>query len=118
MRNLQELFNELDSLKREQRELKSSFRDALASSAEYQEAVENVKKVKAAKGTIEDKVRGDFGPEFNKLEEIKNQIAELSVMMSDVALSRIMKGERVEVFGPYEAQYEPLLSVKFRKKKE
>ena len=118
MKNLQELFNELDGLKKEQKELKASFRDALGHSAEYQESLEKVKQVKAAKATTEDKVRGDFGPEFNRLDEIKNQMAELNMMISDIALNRIMKGERVEVYGPHETQYEPSLSVKFKRKKD
>ena len=116
MKNPQEIFNKISELKQEQKILRSSFRDAMTHSRELQELTEKAKEVRAAKKTQEDTIKKDFGPEINKLEEIKNELGELNVQLSDIALSNIMKGELVEIVGQHEEQYEPVLSVKFKRK--
>ena len=118
MKNLQTVFNEIEELKKEQKTLKASFRDALSHSASYQELVEAAKKARESKLTAESEIARDFGPEFNRLEEIKNQLNELNVQLSDIAVSNIMKGERIEVYGPNQTEYEPLMQVKFKRKKD
>lgn len=116
MKNPQEVFNKIEDLKQEAKMLRSSFRDALTHSKELQEISESAKKLREAKKTAEDAVKADFGPEVNRLVEIKNEIGELNVQLSDIALSNIMKGELVEVVGKHEEQYEPVLTVKFKRK--
>jgi len=111
----QTVFQKISSLKREQKELKTAYRDALSHDKHYQEAAEVLKTMKEKKATLESKVRSDFGPEFQRMEELKQSISDEEMMLSDIALSSVMKGEKVELYDENEAQYEPIMSVKFKK---
>jgi hypothetical protein len=111
----QTVFQKISGLKREQKELKTAYRDALTHDKHYQEAAEALKTLREKKATLESKVRSDFGPEFQRMEELKQSISDEEMMLSDIALSSVMKGEKVELYDENEAQYEPILAVKFKK---
>jgi len=111
----QTVFQRITSLKREQKELKSAYRDALTHDKHYQEAADALKLAREKKITCESKVRADFGPEFDRIEELKHSISDDEMMLSDLAFSSMMKGEKIELYDENEAQYEPVMTVKFKK---
>ncbi len=111
----QTVFARITSLKREQKELKTAYRDALGHDKHYQEAYEASKLAREKKITAESKVRGDFGPEFDRIEELKHSISDDEMMLSDIAFASMVKGEKIELYDENEAQYEPVMSVKFKK---
>jgi hypothetical protein len=111
----QTVFQRISNLKKEQKELKTAYRDALAHDKHYQESLEAAKVARERKATLESKVRADFGPEFERLDELKQSIADEEMILSDLAFNSVVKGERVELYDEYEAQYEPIVTVKFKK---
>jgi hypothetical protein len=111
----QTVFQRISSLKKEQKELKTAYRDALGHDKHYQEALEAAKLAREKKATLESKVRADFGPEFERMDELKQNIADEEMMLSDLAFNSVIKGERLELYDENEAQYEPLVTVKFKK---
>jgi len=115
MVNLQEIFDRIQVTKKEQKDIRSIYRDALAGSAEYQKVVEDYEKIKEKKKEIVDSIKADFRPEFDRLEDLKNSINDDNVMMSDIALTSYLKGEKLEIVDQNQSQYEPIFSVKFKK---
>jgi ribosomal protein RSM22 (predicted rRNA methylase) len=115
MSQVQEIFNRLQKFKGEQKELKTMYRDALRSSSEFQRVKEELDKLKEEKKAVEAKIKEEFANELDKMEVLGNEIKNDSQVLSDAALSKLMKGEKLEVRDEYEVEYEPIVSVKFQK---
>lgn len=116
--DIQEIFNRIQEAKKQQREIKSAYRDALANSEEYKKASEEIKILKEKKKKIEETIKADFNSEFAKLDGLKLDIETDNILLSDLALNTYAKGEKIEIKDQYENQYEPVFSVRFRKAKE
>lgn len=115
MANIQEIFNNIQKAKKEQKEIKAMYRDALTNSSGYQKAVEELNLLKEKKKKIEDGLRDDFRTEFDKLEVLKADIENDTMLLSDAALSEYIKGKHVEIVDEYENKYEPIFKVQFKK---
>lgn len=113
---IQEVFNRIKESKQEQKKIRDMYKDALANSAEYQEVSEKLKELKQRKKELEDKIKQDFQKEFEKLETLKADIENDQQVLSDLVLSQVSKGENVEVADENNIQYEPVFSVKFKKR--
>jgi len=94
---LPEVFKRIQDKKKEQRDLKSIYRDALSVSSEYQQIVE------------------DFKSEFDKLEGLKLNIAGDNQLLSDLAVKNLASGEEIKIIDEYKVEYEPIFSVRFKK---
>lgn len=113
---LQLFFDQSLKLKNDASEIKASIADALKSSKEYQKAVNTYETALAEKNMIKKSIEDDFSKDLDKLSEIKIEINEKDVVMTDVALSELMKGETVE-FEHNGQKYEASWKVKFKKVK-
>lgn len=114
--NLQEVFKRVQGRKKEQRELKRIYKDALSVNAEYQEVLEQLEALKIKKKKIEAAIKADFKEEFDKLEGLKLNIASDNQLLSDLALIELTKGESINVVDDNKIEYDPLFTVKFKKK--
>ena len=112
MKDVKEIFERIQDQKREQREINKMVRDALASSATYGDTLDDIKKLRTKKMRLEDEARGDFD---QKLELLKLNIKQSTDVMSDVALTKIMKGESIKLVDEFNNEYEPVFSVRFKK---
>ena len=115
MSKIQDLFNKIQVSKKKQTDIKKMYKDALLASQEYNEVVEKLKKLRDKKKEIENSVQVDFSSEFDKLERLKIDIESDNMMMSDLALNQLTKGEMIEIRDEYENEYEPIFNVKFKK---
>jgi len=115
MQDIQSIFNHIQEIKKKAKDIRSAYKDALAASAEYQEIGEKMKASRERKKQIEASIKSDFSSEFTKLDDYKVDLESDTVMLSDAALSKLMKGETVEVTDEYSNTYEPVFSVKFKK---
>jgi len=102
--------------KKEQREIKKMYRDALSTSKVYQDVLEELKVLKDRKKKIEDNIKDNFRSEFDKLDTLKTDIESDKMLISDVAINQLVKGEMVEITDQYENKYEPIFSVRFKKR--
>jgi predicted nuclease with TOPRIM domain len=114
MPNIQEVFNRIEERKRETRSIKLLYRDALESSGEYREILKKLEQLRARKKQLEGSAWEEVGSR-DKFETTKLHIKEDREMLSDLALSTLMRGETVEVVDQDNNQYEPLFSVRFKK---
>jgi len=115
MSKAQEIFNRILETKREQRDIKTIYRDALSTSGKYQDLVEEIKVLKEKKKQIEDSVKSDFSSELDKLETLKADLQNDNQLLSDVIMSQVARGEKIEITDVHDTQYEPIFSVKFKK---
>jgi len=115
MANLQEIFNRIQETKKEQRDIKKMYKDALANSQSYQDALDELVKIKEKKKHLEDAIREDFASEFNKLDTLKLDIENDNMLLSDAALTKLVKGEIIKIEDQEGKTYDPIFSVKFKK---
>ena len=115
MQNIQEVFNQIQIVKKQQKDLKSVWRDALAGSTELKELTEQVKVLKEKKKQVETSIKEEFSSELDKLDELKIELESQNLMLNDIALTKIMNGEVIELVDTYNNAYEPIFSVKFKK---
>ncbi|MFA6422650.1 MAG: hypothetical protein WCV92_04600 [Candidatus Buchananbacteria bacterium] len=115
MDKLQEAFNRIQEIKKEQKRIKSAYRDALSTSPSYKQITDELKELKEKKRKIEEGIKIDFSSEFTKLDDMKIDLESEYELLSDIALNQLMKGETVKVTDQYENNYEPVFRVNFKK---
>jgi len=115
MKSVQEVFNHLLEIKREQKEYATAYKNALDNTDNYTEITEQLKKLREKKKQLETAVKNQLGKAYEKLEELKADMQSEKEMLSDVAITTLMGGETVQVQDEYENVYEPVWSVKFKK---
>ena len=114
MRNIQEVFNQIQEKKKEMRDIKKMYRDALDSSGEYKELLEKIEQLKAAKKKLEVAAWDDAGSK-NKFETSKLDIKQDRELLTDLAINSLMSGEPIKIVDAYNSEYEPKFSVSFKK---
>jgi hypothetical protein len=115
MKNLQEIFDRIETTKHEQHQVKAMYKDSLDNSPEYQEILDKLKKLKIQKKEIEDAAQADLGKEWEKLDLLALHLREDKELLADVAISTLMKGETVKIVDKNKIEYEPVFSVRFKK---
>lgn len=115
MQNIQEVFNHIREMKKEQKDLRDMYKDALLQADEYEEIVEEIKALREKKQAIEARIQAQLGRAYEKLEDLKHDVETEKEMMNDIALSTLMKGETVVVKDEWDNEYEPNWKVAFKK---
>jgi len=115
MNDIQSLFNTLQELKAEQKEIRKEYRDALSHEVTYQEMLEEIKTLRDKKKLLESEIQSQMGDRWSRLEDLKYDIVETQQMISDQAVNSIMKGESISLKDQYDTLYEPQFSVTFKK---
>lgn len=116
MKTIQEIFNRLQEKREQAKIIARKYKEELEMSHEHGQLKEQLEKLRAKKKAIETSVKEQAGANFARLEELKFAIQQDAQMLSDVAITTIMKGEPVQVKGEH-TDYEPVFTVRFRKVK-
>jgi len=116
MSKLDEVFFRIQKTKREQKKIRDAYKDALQSTPSYKKTVEELNELKEKKKKIETDVRADFHSDFTKLEDLKIDLDTDKEMLSDLAMTQLMKGETVKIVDEEnQIEYEPVFQVSFKK---
>jgi predicted nuclease with TOPRIM domain len=115
MNSIQEIFSKIKEKQKEQKLIKSLYRDALANSQEYQGVIEDIKSLKDKKKKIEENLKDELSSEMEKLYSIKVDIESDKELLSQATLTKILKGEEIEITDEYNNKYEPIFNVRFKK---
>lgn len=116
MQNLNEVFKRIQDRKREQRQIRAIYKDALLSNGEYQKVLGELEDLKAKKKKIEAAIQADFKEELEKLDSIKLNITADNQLLSDISLTSFVAGDKVIVTDENKIEYDPIFTVKFRKR--
>lgn len=114
--NLQEVFKRIQERKKEQKQIKAIYNDALISHSGYQELLKDLEALKLKKKEIETAIQADFKEELDKLENIKLNIVGDNQLLSDLSLASLVAGETVKAIDDNGIEYDPSFTVKFRKR--
>ena len=112
---IQTIFNRIQEIKKEQKKIRAGYHEALSGSSEYQEITEKLKTFRERRKQIENGIKQNFHSEWTKLEDYAIDLESEATLLSDAALTKLMKGETVQVSDEYNNNYEPTFSVKFKK---
>jgi uncharacterized coiled-coil DUF342 family protein len=115
MQNVQEVFNHIREMKKEQKDLRDMYKDALVQADEYEEVVEEIAKLREKKQQIEARIQAELGRAWEKFDDLKREVETEKEMLNDIALTTLMKGETVEVKDEFDNPYEPTWKVNFKK---
>ncbi len=115
MQNAQEVFNKIREMKKEQKDLRDMYKDALAQADEYEELVEEIATLREKKKQIETRIQAELGRAWEKFDDLKREVETEKEMLNDIALTTLMKGETVEVKDEFDNAYEPTWKVNFKK---
>jgi len=110
-----DVFKRIQEKKKESRELKAAYRDALSVNGQYQEVKEELEALKLKKKKIEAGVKADLKEEFDKLEGLKLNIAGDNQLLSDLAVKKLVDGESIKIIDENKVEYEPVFTVRFKK---
>ena len=113
-KTVQEIFDRLQGKRQEARIIGRKYKEELATSHEYQTIKEQMDKLREKKKKYEKATKEQTGATFAKLDGLKLAIKQDTQMLSDVALTTIMKGEAIQVRDEH-TEYEPVFAVRFRK---
>lgn len=115
MHELKDIHARIRETKQEKKKLRDVFRDVLAQSKPYQDALDELKAVKAKKQQLEATLRNECAQELEKAERLTLGIQTDMQLLSDMALTKLMKGETVEITDEHDVKYEPVFKVTFKK---
>lgn len=115
MVDIQEIFNRIQANKKKQKDIKTLYKDALKNSLDYQDTLSKLSALRDKKKKVEAGIRDQYASEFAKFDKLEMDIKADSELLTDAAMTMMMKGERVEVQDEYKNVYDPLFSVKFKK---
>lgn len=115
MRDIQEIYSELEENKKEQKEIRREYKDALGNANEFLETEEKLRELKEKKKQIESITQSRMGGRWDEFEKLKARAKELDEMITDVAMSTLMDGKTVAVKDQYDNSYEPVYKITFRR---
>lgn len=115
MKSIQETFDQIQTAKKEQKEINQVYKNSLDNNLEYQRILEDMKELKEKKRALEESAQAELGNQYDRLEQLKQDIKTSKEMLSDIAITTLMDGKTVEVKDEYDNLYEPRYSVSFKK---
>lgn len=115
MPTINDVLQRIREQKKEKKKISEAYRDVLAQSKPYQDALEKLKEARTKKAKIEAEIRQEFASEFEKVEKITQSLKADTQLLTDLALNKFMKGESIEVTDENDVKYEPVFKVAFKK---
>ena len=118
MKSLEEVHEKIRSKKRERSEIVAMFREELEHNERHKQIVEEMKKLRAEKKTIENQVYSSSSNDLEKMELLKFDIKSDQDMLSDIAINMYTEGKTVEIVDDHNQRWVPNFSVRFTKDSE
>lgn len=115
-KSIQEIFDRLQDKKKQVSIVRRKYKEELATSVEYGHISDDMEKLRAKKKQYENSVKNQAGANFDRADELALAVKQDAQLLSDIVLTSIMKGERVEIKRD-DVEYEPVFTVRFRKTK-
>lgn len=117
MQDLQDIYNRVRDTRSKIKDLRAQYKDALTAVPDYQSVKEKLQGHRLRKLQIENGTKKQMAADFDRMEQLKKSLVDDNQMLSDISMTKLMKGETVEVVDPDNNSYEPVFVVKFKRKK-
>ena len=115
MKDLKEIHDHMRQSREEKKKVNEIIRDVYAQSKPYQEVLDEIKTLKEKKLKLENDIRSQFVKEMEQIEKLGADLQNDAQLLTDLALSKLMKGETVEIVDDNDVTYEPVFKVAFKK---
>ncbi len=115
MPDLKEIHARIRAKKDEKKKIKVIVKDVFDQSKPLQDVIEELKTLKAKKAQLENELRSDFQTELEQLERISLDVKTDEMLLTDLSLTMLMKGETLAVTEENDVKYEPVFRITFKK---
>ncbi|MBP7005860.1 hypothetical protein KBB27_01925 [Patescibacteria group bacterium] len=115
MQSLSDVLKRIRATKKERKTINDAYKDVLSQSKTYQNVIDQIDELRAKKAKIEADTRQDFVNEFERAGRLAENLKADAQLLTDIALSKFMKGETVEVTDENDTKYEPVFKITFKK---
>jgi|SRR5688572_7522635 len=115
MQDLREVFAKIQLKKKERKELAKMFQDELKHNGEYQELLKQIKTLREKKRSIEDQAKASALHDAKQLDVLRDEIAGSTELLTDIALTKFLNREQVEITDEENNRLIPQFSVRFKK---
>jgi len=112
---LQIIFDRVKEKKTRQKFLRKEVREVLDGNQELGDIETKIKALRERKKQILLAIEENMTSQIEEIETLKIDIASDTKLLSDAAMTLLMKGERVEVVDQYGNAYDPEFKVDFKK---
>ncbi|MFA6537157.1 MAG: hypothetical protein WCT18_02025 [Patescibacteria group bacterium] len=112
---IKELHNEILVAEKKKKELNSVIKEAYEKSKEYKDLMEEMKTLRARRKQLEVGIRQEYSSEFNQMEDIKTDIKDSKMVLSDLIWNELMKNNSVEVVDENDHKFVPAVVVSLKK---
>lgn len=116
MKTIQEIFSRLQEKKKQISVIRKKYKEELSASVEYGHIQDDLQKLREKKKKYELAMKQQTGANFARIDEMSLAIRQDAQMLSDIALTNVMKGEQIAVRDEH-TDYEPVFTVRFRRTK-
>jgi len=117
MQDIQEIYHRIEENKKKLKDIRAMYKDALIATGEWEDINDEIKTKREKKKQLETRVKEGLSTEMTKMDDLKIDIDSDMEMLSDIAVSKMMKGETVTITDKYENEFEPVFAVRFKKVK-
>ena len=117
MTDLKDIYQHMLVSRGEKKKINDVIRDVFAQSKAYQEVIDELKALKEKKARLEQDLRSQFVTEMEQIDKFNADLRADAELLTDLALTKLMKGETVEIIDEHEVTYEPVFKVSFKKSK-
>jgi len=115
MRDMQEIFDEIQERKSTKKEIGREYRDILAQDEGYQESKEELQTLREKKKASEQNAQIGMGRRWEEYENAVSEIAELEQLLTDVAMTNLMDGKDITLKDKNDTEYEPSYKITYKK---
>lgn len=115
MNDLPSVMKRIKAAKSKRQDLNRLVRDMLDQSISYKKLTDELTELRAKKKRIENEVRSECASELQEAEKLAQSIKADTQLLTDIALTKFMKGESIEVVDENDTKYEPVFKVSFKK---
>ncbi len=115
MNDLPSLMKRIRATKQERKELNLIVRDTLAASGAYQKMLDELKELRIKKQRLEREIKQECTQEMEKVEKLAQSLKADNQLLTDLALTKFMKGETIEIIDENDVKYEPVFKVLFKR---
>lgn len=115
MNDLPSIHARIRKTQKEMKELNAVVRDTFAASQALKNINEDIKDLREKKRRYEAEIKQECSGELEKVERLKQGLKADQQLLSDVALTKFMKGETIELTDENDVKYEPVIKVSFKK---
>jgi hypothetical protein len=111
------LHAEILESQQKRKELNKVIKEGYEQSKEYHDLVDEMNKLRARKKVIEAAIRNQYSSEFNKSEDLKLDIKDTKMVLSDLLWNELVKNKSVEVQDAENNKYVPQIVVTLKKER-